>query len=617
MFVQAHREVGLSSNRNFENRISQHGIGTYPGHPGQRQTLQRSQLRTFAKGAVHMSTQERLPSGTSTGPMRSNSLVARDAVLLTVIVVAASLLRVYWLLTRTAVIENEGVVYALIARHLITGVGYVGIYQGSPDLMFPFFYPLAIAFASMAFSNLELAGRAVSLVAGALLVMILYAIARHVYGRQTAVLCASLAAFHPLLIGFSAAVYSESAYLTLMMAGVYFGLRTLDGGTSWFPLLTGLCFGLAYLTRPEALSLAFLSALFVLIVGFARKSGLRAALASSMRVLAVSCFVAAPYIVYLTLHVGQIRVEGKTPINYAIGARITSGMSYARAAYEIDHNLEEKGPYLKPHLAAIRSAPPVSPSHLLAAARRNLVSLAARLLESSFLGAPLLPLLVVLGLFSIPWDRRRLLAESYLTSVFVVTFAILLTAHAFFDRFLLPFLPFLLLWSARGLEGLSRWLQATASLARVANQRLSRYAAHALTVVVIALVVGISLVSLPKVGELEQGTPRYVTTKQAGLWLGKYMPGPKTIMDTAVAVSYYADGYWAPYPYADSQLAMKYVQAKRPTFLVVRSAAVTARPYLSEWLEQGIPDQHAELIYSIDDPAAGRIRIYRWLAPNS
>ena len=34
------------------------------------------------------------------------------------------------------------------------------------------------------------------------------------------------------------------------------------------------------------------------------------------------------------------------------------------------------------------------------------------------------------------------------------------------------------------------------------------------------------------------------------------------------------------------------------------------RPYLDEWMEHGVPSARAKLIYNVDEPRRGRIRIY-------
>ena len=42
---------------------------------------------------------------------------------------------------------------------------------------------------------------------------------------------------------------------------------------------------------------------------------------------------------------------------------------------------------------------------------------------------------------------------------------------------------------------------------------------------------------------------------------------------------------------------------------------VHARPYLAEWIEKGIPDSRAELVWHTGDKLEEKVAIYRW-TPN-
>ena len=51
-------------------------------------------------------------------------------------------------------------------------------------------------------------------------------------------------------------------------------------------------------------------------------------------------------------------------------------------------------------------------------------------------------------------------------------------------------------------------------------------------------------------------------------------------------------------PYTDSATAIKYIHKKNPGFIVLEGRLMNLRPYTREWLEKGIPDTSARLIYS-------------------
>src|SRR6185503_7446333 len=173
-----------------------------------------------------------------------------------------------WLVThsQTANIGGEGSEYARLADNLRTGNGYVGIFNLGPQLMFPPLYPVLIASFSLITGEAELAGRLVSLIMGTCLVVPVFFMALQIYGRRTAFIAASLVAAHPVLVKLSAEVYSEALYLTLLMSGVYWSLRSLEFENLRNNVLAGAFFALAYLTRPEAIAYPFLVGMTIFAV---------------------------------------------------------------------------------------------------------------------------------------------------------------------------------------------------------------------------------------------------------------------------------------------------------------------------------------------------------------
>ena len=66
-------------------------------------------------------------------------------------------------------------------------------------------------------------------------------------------------------------------------------------------------------------------------------------------------------------------------------------------------------------------------------------------------------------------------------------------------------------------------------------------------------------------------------------------------------------------PYTDSSTALRYVARKKPNFIVLNGQwSEQARSYLAEWLENGIPDRRAELVWHAGDKLEEKVAIYRW-----
>jgi 4-amino-4-deoxy-L-arabinose transferase-like glycosyltransferase len=526
----------------------------------------------------------------------------------------ALLLRLIWLHFRTGVIDTEGAEYARIAENFVGGRGYVGIATPGTQLLFPPLFPLLIAAFSALTRDFGTAARLVSIVFGALLVVPVYFIAWTTYGRKVASVAALLVAVHPLLINLSATGYSESLYLTLIFTGVYGTLQSLKFRRVRDGTMAGAAFGLAYLTRPEAFMFPFMA---VALIALSCRTGAAGVLRRAGALLGTFAVLAAPYAIFLSLATGQLRFEGKSAINYVLGNAIVAGRSVDEGAYAVDRDLKEEGAYMRSNLSAIESASPtvrdVVP-YALFAAKRNLPRLVHVLLSKTAFGSPLLLWLVILGMFTKSWKRDRILAQLALLMVPVSMVLGLLSVVAWVAlRYYFIFLPTLIIWASEGIVELSKWVLATLGAIR-RGAVLRSLAARSVTPAAVAAIALISYRGIGDVPDLAMWGPQSRIVKRAGEWLGNLHARPKTIMDTATNVAFQARAAYVPFPWSDSETALRYIEAKGIDFIVVRTAnASSGRPYLSDWVENGIPDRRAELVYSKKSPRMGDIIIYRWI----
>jgi len=60
-------------------------------------------------------------------------------------------------------------------------------------------------------------------------------------------------------------------------------------------------------------------------------------------------------------------------------------------------------------------------------------------------------------------------------------------------------------------------------------------------------------------------------------------------------------------PYAESSLALQYIYLKQPDFIVLLDEDRAIAPYLKEWLDKGIPDPSATLIFETRG-----VVVYEW-----
>ena len=532
------------------------------------------------------------------------------------IVLLAACLRIYWLATQPVVISNEGAEYARIAENLVKGNGYVGT-MGGPQLIFPPLYPLLIAVFHFLVGNFELAGRLVSLIFGTCLVIPVYGIANLLHGRRVALIGAFLVAFHPILVGLSAEVYSEAPYATLLLVGVYCGLCALRLQSYKYCVAAGISLGLAHLIRPEAMVVPLLCVSALLATALLNRKGIRTAILGSALLAASFSVVIAPYVVFLTRQTGSVMLEGKHNINAWIRSRMNSGMSYTHAEVGVSRDLVEQGPLLNPNSFVSRSPfenglADVIP-YMLRSARNNFRDVFRAVLAVHF-GYPILFLLIVIGLFRTPWNLQRTIDEGFLLLLLsVLALLILFGAPSVWGRLTFPMLPFLLVWAAKGSDELSDWMEKSVSSVAQNPGWIAARAGLAMRLISPVALLMVAALGFRHVGDLQSSYGRNVDSKRAGLWLGKYMPDPnKRIMDSGLSVAYYSGGFWAPLPCAEPDVVQRYIQKKSPTFIVLRGRAVPARPYIADWLRNGIPDKSAELIYTAGVQPEDQIKIYRW-----
>ena len=543
---------------------------------------------------------------TSRLPSFRPSSVPPLALLFGIIVVAVGL-RAYWIIHHDTLVM--GLTYVRIAENLVNESTYVGLFEG-PELIFPPFFPVLLALGSLLVGwSVSESARLIPLLSGVLLVPVAFALVRLMYGLRVALGIAALMAVHPVFIDLSSTAESETVYLPLILVGLYWALRALDSGSLKHAVWCGTMFGLAYLTRPEALLFPVVVVTAMAVAGLRSLVVVRRVALQCLCLVAPIVVLAAPYVAYLSLHTGGLRLDSKGVMNYTIGERRNSGMSHAEASLGIGSNLSEDGPQLSPNhfIATAHQRPSAGElvSYWVKSALRNKATLFDLLLSPVF-GSVLGIGLAALGLFRRPWDQRRAVWEAVLLSIALAHVFLLLGLHVVLFRYVLPLATVFLLWVAKGIDEFARWGVETAdralSLGRSPRRRVDMAIRSGLIVALLLL----ALWGLRWGSPLQEG-PRIVLLQEAGTWLGHYRPGPKRVMTMHAQIPYYSQGTLLLMPYAEASLALRYVYLKHPDFLVLVEEDRLIAPYIKQWLDDGIPDPAAILIYQ-----ANGVAIYEW-----
>ncbi|MCA1631222.1 MAG: glycosyltransferase family 39 protein [Acidobacteria bacterium] len=509
-------------------------------------------------------------------------------------------LRLLVVLRVESVITPDGAYYAWLGYGCASGN-----FAGAMTPFTPPLYPWLVGLSSLFFSDIEFAGRFVSVVAGALLVAPAYALARDSYGERVARIAAVVVALHPLLVYYSSELLTESTYTLAFTCGVLAGWAALSRAAAvareeakpraaWLShFLAGVVFGACYLIKPEAAGYVLLLAAARAAVNFsgARRSFKRTA--PDCLALAAGFFLLAlPHLLYLRAALGGWTLSGKLHMHLWQGG--------GRAG-------EFASPSLVPdYVTAVVQA---------ARGARN---------EFDFFNLVFpLPFVAVaaLGLFRAGWTRERARRELYLAAFVAATlagYAVTLPNI----RFLVPLLPILVCWLARGVVELEGWLAETLANRRASvtgevggatGNILARGAGLAGGRFVSALVVAALLASLvPAFVFLMRGDRwgDYHGQKLAAVWIKEHSAqGSPRIMATAPVAAFYANGQHVALAAEDYDSFVVRARRERADFVVVNERSLRQTP-LRPLLDERAEHPGLRLVHAIRETPGHAVLVY-------
>jgi hypothetical protein len=194
-----------------------------------------------------------------------------------------------------------------------------------------------------------------------------------------------------------------------------------------------------------------------------------------------------------------------------------------------------------------------------------------------------------------------------MAAIFVL---ILLTVQWISFRYFIPVLGLLLFWAGKGAEELNVWARET-FLALTGRLDFAKLAGGSLKWLSIVVTLATSLWAIPDEEQFAQSLSW--ERRDSGRWLAQQDPRPKWVMDAGLQVTYYSGADLIYLPFADPDLALRYIAKRKPDYIVLKSADLESLPYTATWFQQGIPDQRAVLVYDRGAAASERIKIYRWI----
>jgi 4-amino-4-deoxy-L-arabinose transferase-like glycosyltransferase len=199
----------------------------------------------------------------------------------------------------------DGPYYDLLATRIISGYGfsfptdaYHTAVANQPTSFQEPLYPLVLAaiYALFGVGN-HLAIYFTHALLGALTVIVVFELARHVFGFWTGILAASAATFYPPFLFFTSLLMTDTLFIFLLMLVVYLTISRINDQPGLLDIATGLLIGFGALTRSVMVAVFLVLILFLAWFGWRRKASSTVFITRATLIGASAFLVIAPWTV--------------------------------------------------------------------------------------------------------------------------------------------------------------------------------------------------------------------------------------------------------------------------------------------------------------------------------
>lgn len=522
------------------------------------------------------------------------------------------------LILRVAVVRVDRIVrwdepdYLIAGRNLFTGKGYAVTTR--PEVHYAPLFPVVTGLLYPLTHNMKLNSDIAFVLFGTLTLLPFYWLARRLFGARIGFMATTFLTLFPALT--PAVIFwgtmLEPLYLFLLYAALCAVWLAWEKKSLAAHVSAGALFGLAYLTKPEAIVYLVLMFALLIVGNLWRRSLLnRRTVASILGGVLSFALVISPYIAFLYRHTGRILITGKLGVTYVAGQGAVDrdpGL-YDRALSRLDEAGEEIIWFSEDRFKySIADEIRADPQGFVRRVWKNMNTFETVLFARNVFPFYLL-LFVALAWFGSPWNRERTVKELFLIAA-VLPVLIFLPFHIEL-RYFAPLLPVLLLWLANGIQAMADWLSGTSEQWGVAGRQRTPLALG-LSVLLSSLILAYFLALQPRV--LRDGLANMNTRgREAGLWLKANSPADSLVMSRDPEVVFYAERLWAASPNEDYARFIAYVRKREAHYLVVDEREVTViRPQLSFLLNEGAPPPELQHAYTAHDHS-GKTIVYRVL----
>jgi len=500
----------------------------------------------------------------------SRSLKSHDFILVSLLALAALAIRLLSLHFYHFIGVDggvDGVGYAISGRNLFSGLGYS--FQGHPQLANPPFYPILIGISSLFVHNLEFSGQIVSVIAGSLLVIPVFYLAKEMYTRKVGIWSAVFIAVCPPLIFGSTEVRVASLYTLLLSAVVAIGWKALRSHHLIWSALTGLMLALCYLTRAEAIMflpifLLLYALLFKLKVG-SSPSTIKSVVSKGAVLIAVFALVSSPFWVFLHRHTGRWTFSTRAPYTF-VGYY---GGNFEKDNFELASNPEaaqskwlEQGGLLNfvisnRHKLLTRWADNVGSIWSGQDKQVRLLGIPRWTLRG---GLILLAAFVSFGFIKFTWTQHAVAKHIYL--LIIASSSLMYFFFAIDWRYFYPYIPFLLI----GLTQITIMIRDWGKKNIVYGNRA--FARSVVYLPIGVLLLGMSSYSGFLIGKKMNYAP--YEYKIMGQWMQENIDdiGNKIVMSRKLGVPFYAGASHEPLYYGEYPEMVTYARSRKVDLII-------------------------------------------------
>lgn len=202
-------------------------------------------------------------------------------------------------------IAYDSASYGFMARDFLKGDFIKGL---SPA--FHPFYSFLISLVSFDSTNVEIAGRLISLFFGTLTVIPVFYLVKEVVGQKGAIFSGLFYSFHPYLVSYSGMLLSEATYWGMLTFSVYCFWTGLKRKKIIRVMISGFLLALAYLTRPEGIGYFIVFLIWIVFYDGLKKGWFKKLALIGALILPLFIFT-IPYLIHVHRETGQWFISKK------------------------------------------------------------------------------------------------------------------------------------------------------------------------------------------------------------------------------------------------------------------------------------------------------------------